>query len=854
MKNKNKLFLSSFALSAMALVLLTGCNKTVVTSTPKDEETVNTEENVPSSDNNEETEQEKRNRDIRERYGMRMLSSASQTTGVTLKDVNLHCPTFSPLPTDGSHLFGTYDYVANNGIDFIFDFSYTPSGRDTWFYYYLFNGKNEDGVVIRLNTNRSGDQKGYIYSQSVQYEGNLPRGAGSPGTCFTCSVPGFDCTNGYIRVRANLIDATNNTFNVKVYLGVNGDETDYPAIMADGERAGQEMDITVTLGAGYFDAGTHQTVRISNQGSDNAMIRNHVVSDNMVTYLDEYGEVIGTLCYEDGFVLPQLEKEGAEFLGWYDENGHLVSQGYEAEGPINIQAKFVDYVSITKGQTINIAPNASQTLTLNASLGEDNYLAFDYTSNEQIKGILNLSTSSGTRQEEFFLDNADTTFNTFLDVFRNSGSKKATTTLKSIEFKNVGATTATLAINEIKHAPRNLVSDETYYIRDNIIKAGVSLRLGGALSSLQNLNQDTVEYINNNNEVKIRSRSLINDGIKKEIKSNPNLINIYDLGRELQQSYYFNVDSNNGYTRAKYLGNYCEYNPVQSGDQNLNQSKIIDFRVADDSIWIKVQAADWAQNNSLTKSYMTNTYKVKNGLVYVDNSFINWYGFTNYNVQESGYVAPSSSVPYATQELPALYTVHPLDYFSSSFDGHEIYDNKLGWNVGTTAIERTTKLKLNSDGVTYRGDYDDGSYHYEFRQHYENWCGYLNEDKFGVALYMNAGNYYHDDVMRHVYVAGNFRQSHNLSYETNRMYYDANYTRHTPSMSDFIKNPVESAIIDNTNYICTVLGFLPREYVKLNWSYALGADNISTLKNKFAIMRGQQELVNDFTAWAGVLI
>lgn len=848
MKNKGKLFLSSFAVSAMALAFFASCAKNTV-NTIVEEPTVNEEETPSTPESKEET----RNEEIRKKYGMRSFSS-NQTTGVTLKDVGLHCPTFTPLPINGTHLFGSYDYVANKGIDFIFDFSYTPSGTDTWFYYYLFNGKNEDGVVIRLNTNKKdGAQKGYIYSQ-VQYEGNLPKGAGSPGTCFNCNIPNFDCTNGYVRVRATLVDPSKNTFNIKVYLGINGEEKDYPVKMLDGEDAGQDMDITVSLGADYFLDNTHQTLRISNHSSNEAMIRNHIVTDNMVVYLDENGETIGSLPYEDGFVLPQLTKEGAEFLGWYDEEGHLVSQGYEAEGLIYIQAKFVDYVSITKGRTISIAPNSTQTLSLNAPLGEDNYLAFDYSSNEDVKGTLNLTTSSGTRQEEFFLDNVDTSFNTFLDVFRNSGAVKTNTTLTSIAFKNVGSTTATLTLNEIKHAPRNLVTNETYYIRDNVVKAGVSLRLGGALSSLQNLNQDTVEYINNNNEVKIRSRALINDGIKKEIKNNPNLINIYDLGRELQQSYYFNVDSNNGYTRAKYLGSYCQYNPVQSGDQHLNQSKIIDFRISDDSIWIKVQAADWAQDNSLTKSYMTNTYKVKDGLVYVDNSFINWYGFTNYNVQESGYVSPSSSVPYATQELPALYTVHPLDYFSSNFDGYEIFDNKAGWNVGTTAVEKTANLKLNSDGTTYRGDFDDGAYHYEFRKHYENWCGYLNEDKFGVALYMNAGNYYHDTLSRHVYMAANYKQSHNLSLESNRMYYDENYKRHTPTMSEFINNPVESAIIDNTNYICTVLGFLPREYVKLNWSYALGADNISTLKTKFASIRNKQELVNDFTAWAGVLI
>ena len=468
--------------------------------------------------------------------------------------------------------------------------------------------------------------------------------------------------------------------------------------------------------------------------------------------------------------------------------------------------------------------------------------------------------NSSSKTEEFFLEKDENNFNTFLDVYRKGGSSIGDITINSITFQNVGKDICEFNLNKFKHAPRNLNTNEVLYIKDDEVKAGISLRLGGALTSLQSLNNDLIEYIDKNEEIKIRSQSKISSQseIYKVIKENPNLINIFDNGREIQQSYYFNVDSNNGYTRAEYLGEECQYNPVQSGDQHLNESKIIDFRMEDYSIWVKVQAADWAQKNCLSKSYMTNKYEIKDGLVYSNNTFINWYGFTNYDVPKSGDHNVSGNLPYALQELPAIYPVHPLNYFSSNFDGYEIYDNKGGWNVGTYRVEssnpQNAQLRLNDDNETYRGNFDDYSYHYEFRKHAENWCGYLNEDKFGLAVYMDAGNYYHSaGSNRHVYVSGNYKSTSNLSEKSNRTYY-SNGTAKPQLKVVFKNNPVESCYIENTNYITTILGMLPSEYTKLNWSYALGADYLDTLKTKFSLLKQTGVLSNDFTTWAGVNI
>ncbi len=782
---------------------------------------------------------------LKDAYGF-STGEGSSSTSVTLSDIGLNYTDYQNLPSSNtSHLWGDYNYVGNNGIDLTFDYSYTYNNTDSWMYYYLFNASNEDGIVIRINTLAiDGTITGYIYSQEVQYEGNLPYKAGSVGSYFTCNAE-FD-GEGYVRTVATLVNPTTNEVNVKLYFGSLSDNEDHPALIN-----GNPLNINVVLGENYFADNTHQKIRISNHGS-NGKIKSHVIG-HVAAYKNESGTIYGNKSITNGIEIPVMEKDGYEFLGWYDQDNKLVSQGSIYDKDITLTAKYVQYTDLLTNQQISISPNATQTITINTSIGTNNFLKLLYSSNQPLKGVFNITYYSMSRNEPFYLDNKEHEFRTFLDVFRTGGYSKGTRKFASISLTNIGSEEAIVTIDKLSHSARNCTYSDVLYLKDDSIRLGVSLSLGGAISSLQNINKNTVEYINDNNEVKIRSRSKITDGIKKEIATNPNLINIHDVGREVQQSYYFNVDSENGYTRANYLGAPCQYNPVQSGDQYNNQSKIIDFKQTTKSLWIKVQSLDWAQKNSLSKAYMTNTYTVKNGLVYVHNTFINWFGFTDYTVPTSGYAA-TSTPHFAIQELPAVYTVHPLDYFSSVFDGKEIFDNRLGWNVGTTAIESVSKLTVNNGDGTYRPDLEEGTYHYEFRKHSNNWCGYLNEDKFGVAVYMNAGNYNHDSIDRHVYIAGNYKNTHNISDSYNRSYLNSSNKSTTPTETSFLSNPIPSYKIDNTNYISTALGFFPQEFDELSWDYAIGADDLSVLKTKFATVKANNELYNDFTKWAGALI
>jgi len=507
----------------------------------------------------------------------------------------------------------------------------------------------------------------------------------------------------------------------------------------------------------------------------------------------------------------------------------------------------------------SISPGAEVTYSVDKDIGTNNFLILNYHSNVCLKGkinFLNTSTSS-TYSEEFFISEKEEEFRTFLDAFRKGAGGDFAKKIVSISLSNPNKTKAIVYLNKISIADRTYSRTDIKYLSDSTIKLGISLRYSGAIYSLQNLNQSIVEYIDKSYpyEIKIRGNSYASSNIKKQITTNPNLINHHDLGREIQQSYYFNVDEINGYTRGSYQGNSAQYNPVQCGDDAKYESKIVDYFATDTKIWVKVQAGDWAKTNSLTKSYMTNTYEIKDGLVYINNTFVNWYGFTNYeeNLPTTDYAEATGY--FALQELPAVYINHPLNYYAADFFGYEIFDPNQGWNIGTTAIENTSSANLvdNGDG-TYRSGLTASSYHYSFRNHPSDWFGYFNEDKFGVAIYMPAQEYHHDSIKRHVYVSGNYNSSHEVNTKLNRTYLNDNYESVTPSYTSFLSSPIESCKTSNVNYFASYLGFFPSEYTELNWSYALGADYLATLKTKFQTLKTNETIYNNFKVWKGALI
>lgn len=556
----------------------------------------------------------------------------------------------------------------------------------------------------------------------------------------------------------------------------------------------------------------------------------------------------------------------------------------------------------TSSNADSIASGASKTYSLNnTQISTNNYINIRYKSSENLKGTLNYydMTNSKNVSEVIFLEASSypIDFNIFLDSFRRGSVGSTNKRLTSVVLTNVGDATSNTTIYSVGYCNRTYSRSDVLYISDSSIELGVSLQFAGAITSVKNLDQKIQEYVDTNYVVKIRGSDKHSGDVNNVIRNNPNLINVHDVGREVQQSWYMNLDSEQGYTRGYYNGNYINYNPVQAGDQNNNESQIIDYKITYDannaakvkSIWVKTKALDWSKNNELTTSYMENTYSVNDGLIKVTNRFIDFGGWINYETNagfpQGDYNTNGHTFLYredaplaATQELPAFYTSHALDYFGTyltdnqgSSNGKLIFDKYLGWNIGTTPIEYNNSnvdgRRLVAEGsyegeTTYRMETAGG--HYEFRKHTEDWLGFFNEDHFGIALYMPANEYNTDANDRHVFAAGMYNSDHQASNTKNRQYLDENYNSQTASFSkgytifgntygktDLTK---DSCYVDNTGYFATILGFYIPNYSPMEYSYLIGADYMNVLRTKFNNAQQNGTIYNDFTAWKGACI
>lgn len=259
---------------------------------------------------------------------------------------------------------------------------------------------------------------------------------------------------------------------------------------------------------------------------------------------------------------------------------------------------------------------------------------------------------------------------------------KLASDLISISFTSILGS-GEIGIYDIELKEQEVYDDVVYYLENDAYKLGIKLSWGGGICYLE----DKLDTSN---------------GLK-------NLINQYDTGRLIQQSYYGTLGESK-YTPGKYNGTTWNYNPVQGGDVNQNRSRIIEIEVKERSIYIKAQPQDWALNGQLTPSYMENVYTLYSDRVQVDNRFMDFGYFENNPCRE--------------QELPAFYTLSYLDTFvyyggSDSWSGASLsYGRDLPFWGSATSERNKCLFPLRESNR-------------------ETWCAWINEKSdYGIGLYV----------------------------------------------------------------------------------------------------------------------
>ncbi len=331
-----------------------------------------------------------------------------------------------------------------------------------------------------------------------------------------------------------------------------------------------------------------------------------------------------------------------------------------------------------------------------AECGYFNYYGVAYSSDAYLKGEITYGRGEKTVSEEFFLEPLENgEFFSFIDgVLDNKKANK----IYSVSLAPLNKDEAEISVYGIATFNRS-VPEREVFIENGKVKIGVDLLWGGALSYLEDLDSD-VEAVKVDGKIKIDSNASERYG-KKALSKNVNLINRFDPGRLVQQSYYGTHGTpEDGYIGGIFMDNQWNYNPVQGGNQFGESSKIVDVRADGETLYIKCRPLDWSlPAENITPSYMEATYTLVGSRVDASCRFVDYSGYTPY---------------YTSQEIPAFYCSEPLNRFVYCPDGENI------------AVE--PKLIFWPDAG------------YPKFNSVENWAGFIGEfdDSFGIGVYVEG--------------------------------------------------------------------------------------------------------------------
>ena len=521
----------------------------------------------------------------------------------------------------------------------------------------------------------------------------------------------------------------------------------------------------------------------------------------------------------------------------------------------NVEAGAETLEVLGEQEVATLQKGQSKTYAVNKDITGKDYIKLLVNTNVNLVGQFqyhDVADKDKIVTEDFFIEKGegDVEFKQFFDRFRNTGHGLFDKQLLSITVTNVDDAEGKV---QMKNATvTNRVIDDyerEVYVTKGKIKVGADLATGGTLTYLQRLdyNGQTIDEVVRNNEVVIDvdAKSTLSGEEDEFLSSEVNLINIFDAGRQFQQSYYANVGGtmadtpaemkeygysnavqppdygSNGYNRgfcktADVNGYYWPYNPVQGGDVVSNPSQIIDYEVTENEIYVKVRAMDWSKGDNgehytgtvmggeTTKSYMENWYTVKGGMVYVTNRFVDWNGFEGLE-----------KVPAHSNELPAAYVVHP-------FHNYVCYDGKdTTWKGELTKTENPTSWV--KDAVRNQNPI-------------EHWFAWVNDNDFGVGVYIPGTD---------VFVSGRSNSSVNKKLNINSDAFDSPLTNEYRYNKPEAVSKYTSCYVRNTSYTAPVVVWTMKSYVPMQYTYVISVDYVDVMRQQFKGLDEAQVVTNE---------
>ncbi len=534
------------------------------------------------------------------------------------------------------------------------------------------------------------------------------------------------------------------------------------------------------------------------------------------------------------------------------------------------------------------------------------YVELIYSTNVNIWGVFTYTDGSKTANEDFYLQAGTTSHKQYLDIFRYNGvgygMNMSNLSMTSIKFTNAEleeGTTGQVKVYGLysQYKTIDMANQEIYLtVAQNDgseMTVGAHLGIGGALTYLAKsgiyegviggssgwkngtvaLSEDPSVFDSTNRYKSGSSSSSYSTEAgyyghatsSKPADGAVNLINNFDAGRQIQQSWYAEVggsktvtDGSNGYNRAYCYtasaeGQYWPYNPVQAGDVVSNPGQIVDYEIntAKGYIYVKARAMDWAkgydpdrpcenavEGGVTTKSYMENYYRLgSDGTVIVNNSFVDWNGFTD-----------MESCDWASTELPAVYPVHTLNYYVSNIDGDG------SW---TDAIEYNNTLQAWTGGTAYH-QFANPANGLTKVEDWFAWANGGNADAFGMGVYIPNVNRYtsgRSNTSTAYYTDSNFQNSNALPVDNYKSWFTSqvsefaqrgNILAYKGMMSNMqeIKYTYQSAYVSNTSYTAPGIDFRMEAYKPIEYSYVICLGSVGTIRDTFKGIKDNGTVTN----------
>lgn len=487
---------------------------------------------------------------------------------------------------------------------------------------------------------------------------------------------------------------------------------------------------------------------------------------------------------------------------------------------------FIDHEEVTLKKYDETALHEDECVVYNVSsrIGDKNYLKFDIETDVDLVGFINyhsIADQSVRNSEKFFIRAGSTEFRTFLDAFRKGAKGDFGKIISTISFQSVDETKEgrfvfhTLGVND-----RIVDTYEDWHITNGDMEIGTSPFYGGCVTYLEKLDQDVYEYMDFDGNIVIDRYVDPDYDAMQVVSDRVNLINVFDLGREVQPSYYSMVDETNGY-KPDYdpddVGSYYDglsgvkYNPIQCGDYGGFTPQIIDYTWKEDYLYIKMKAQEWFFSNIQSNGYIEVTYYFdEGGAILVDNVYTDFSCFVG-----------EENLSICTQETPATYFSYPLNYFYCETKQGLIFDDNLSDQNG-----------INQGKASLKSIVSTPDYFYAINSKYmiRDWCAFVNSNLFGVGIFMpNADRY----------IASRGRKSNNYFYERfNSDYHEDFYTFGDEEI-------VPSYAAMNYNYINPCLQRKMVDFIPLEYSYALFVGDTTEMKSVFTRLEDDGILTNE---------